>query len=273
MSNKEEFKRFLIVDKGLQQITVKSYAECAKRVTNLIGQYPNHEKIKDYIYILYTSGYSYSHKTNTALALEKYMEFIKSPIYLGRQKKPKRMIKDTLSEGEITAILLCTKNLREKAIICLLAYSGIRNLELCNLKTRNLSITQNILTILKGKGLKDGVCEIPPCCTEVMINYLQVYPREHDDFLFTTLVKRNQMQTGDVRKIVKVVARRAKMVKRVYPHLFRHSMACNMLLRGANIITLQKQLRHSWLDSTLHYINSIIFTEKNNYQKHVPSYL
>lgn len=81
------------------------------------------------------------------------------------------------------------------------------------------------------------------------------------------------MAPCDIRKMVKVIAKRAKIEKRCYPHLFRHSLTANMLLRGADIISLKNQLRHSWLETTLHYANSIVFVKKNLYQKFAPSYI
>lgn len=273
MSNKKQFETFLVVEKGLQNVTVKGYSDCIDRVAKVIGRYPDVEKVRGYIFVLYTSDYSYSHKTNTALAIERYMEFLGTPIQLGRQKKPKVIIKETLTEGEITGMIISTKNIREKAILSLLAYSGVRNMELCNLKVKDIHFSENIITVIRGKGLKDGISEIPPICTKVISEYLTVFPRIQNDFLFTTLRYKHHLNTRDIRKLVKTVSRRAKVTKRVYPHLFRHSMAANMLMRGANLITLKNQLRHTLLETTLHYINSIIFVEKNNYQKFVPSYL
>lgn len=209
----------------------------------------------------------------TALAIERYMEFLGTPIQLGRQKKPKVIIKETLTEGEITGMILSTKNIREKAILSLLAYSGIRNKELCNLKVKDVRFNENTITVICGKGLKDGISEIPPVCTKVVSEYLTIFPRLQNDFLFTTLRHKHCLDTRDVRKLVKTVSKRAKVAKRVYQHLFRHSLAANMLMRGASIITLRNQLRHTLLETTLHYINSIIFVEKNNYQKFVPSYI
>lgn len=273
MTNTKEFERFLTVEKGLQQITIKGYVGSAIRLSKIVGQYPTQEQVKNYMYNLYTSSFSYSYKTNTALGIEKYMEFIGNPIRFGRQKKPKPMIKNTLTEAEITTMIFNCKDIRQKALLSLLAYSGIRNLELCNLRVRDVLITQNAVRIINGKGLKDGISQIAPECTEVLIKYLNEFPRNLDAYFFTTLQKGNQLATGDVRKWVRVIAKRAKMTKRVYPHLFRASMTANMLLRGADIISLKTQLRHSWLETTLLYANSILFVEKNNYQKFSPSYL
>jgi hypothetical protein len=52
-----------------------------------------------------TAGASYSHVVNTSLALERYTEFIGNPIRLGRPKKPRPLIRHTLSEAEITLMI------------------------------------------------------------------------------------------------------------------------------------------------------------------------
>jgi integrase/recombinase XerD len=273
MKNAKAFASFLIARKGLQQITVDGYVSTYKRFSKLIGDEPTISKAEKFIYDFFTSNYSYSYKLNTVLSLEQYMEFIGKPTKFGRRKKPKPIIKNTLTEAEVTTMIFNCRNIREKAIIALLAYSGIRNLEMCNLKVEDFLYSNNAIRIIKGKGIKDGLSEIAPECTEILLKYLSDYPREKSDFVFTTLQKGNKMATNDIRKWVKVIARRAKIEKRVYPHLFRHSMTANMLLRGADLISLKNQLRHSWLETTLHYANSIVFVEKNRYQKFAPSYI
>jgi len=269
----KEFEQFLIARKGLQMVTVLGYIGSYKRMSKMIGDYPTIEQAERYIFNMYTSEYSYSYKLNTALGVEQYMEFIGRSIKFGRQKKPKPIIKNTLTEAEITTMIFNCRDIRQKAILSLLAYSGIRNLEVCKLKVKDVLITQNAIRVINGKGIKDGISQIAPECTEILIKYLNEFPREQDNYLFTTLQKGNRLGTSDLRKWVKVIARRAKIEKRVYPHLFRASMTANMLLRGADIISLKNQLRHSWLETTLHYANSIVFVEKNLYQKFAPSYL
>lgn len=270
---KEVFAQFLVVRKGLQEVTVNGYVGSYKRMSDVLGDYPEIEQVEKYIFAMYTSEYSYSYKLNTMLGVEKYMEFIGRPIKFGRQKKPRPIIKNTLTEAEITTMIFNCRDIRQKALLSLLAYSGIRNLEICKLKVQDVLITQNAIRVINGKGLKDGVSQIAPECTEILIKYLNEFPRGQDDYFFTTLQKKNRLSTGDVRKWVKVIARRADIKKRVFPHLFRASMTANMLLRGADIISLKNQLRHAWLETTLSYANSIVFVEKNQYQKFCPSYL
>jgi site-specific recombinase XerD len=267
------FASFLVARKGLMPTTVFGYSQAVKRIVRVIGRNPSPEKLEKFVTNLYSSEMSYHHKLNNVLALEKYLEFLGSPIRFGRQRKPKPIIKDTLTEGEITKLLFNCKNERERAILSIFAYSGLRNKEVCNLKVKDFLWNQNAIRVIQGKFAKDGISEIPPECSKIVIDYLNLFPRDSEKFLFTTLRKDHQMDTRDMRKLVKVVARRSKISKRVYPHLLRHSLAANMILRGADVISLKNQLRHSWLETTLHYANSIVFVEKNRYQKFAPSYI
>ena len=61
------------------------------------------------------------------------------------------MIKDILTESEVSRIIQSARNLREKAIVCLLAYSGMRNREVCNLMVRELDLGSNRVIVLAGK--------------------------------------------------------------------------------------------------------------------------
>ncbi len=268
----KDFEKFLVIKRGLQPVTVSGYVSGAKRMEKRIGKKPSTEKIEEYMYQLYNSEYSYAHKTNTALAVEAYTEFLGRPLKFGRQKKPKTIVKDTLTEAEVTKIIFSCKNLKEKAIISLLAYSGIRNKELCDLKVKNFDSGKNQIRVIQGKGLKDGISQISAECSKILQNYIQENNLEENDYMFWTY-QGNQYTGGALRKRVKVVSKRANILKRVFPHLFRSSLAVNMLIRGADIISLKNQLRHSMIDTTFQYLNSIVLGERNLYEKFEPSYL
>ena len=59
-----------------------------------------------------------------------------------------------------------------------------------------------------------------------------------------------------VQQIVKEMAEKAKIKKRVYPHLLRHSVATTLLERGMLIEQIQKFLGHSKLETTQVYAES-----------------
>ena len=161
----------------------------------------------------------------------------------------------------------------EKAMITLLAYSAIRNRSFCNIKLRDIDFGENTLRVRKVKGRKEYISNISSDCVRILLSYLQEYPRKLDDFLFTTKVRSNQYQTSDIRKFVKVLGRRAKIEKKIYPHLLRHSLASNMLNRGANIILIKEQLGHDWIQSTENYLTCFPSRIKSEFEIYKPSYI
>jgi integrase/recombinase XerD len=221
------------------------------------------------------AGASYSHVVNTSLALERYTEFIGNPIQLGRPRKPKRIIRGTLTEAEITLMLAACRNIREQAILTLLAYSGLRDKELCGLRVADVDVASQIVHVHGGKGQKDRDAFISPACAGLVLRYLQ---RERpgagpEDPLFVTIEKRNPYGTQDLRKLVHVVAKRAHIKKRVWPHLFRHSLATNMLIRGAHILAIKEQLGHAFVETTMVYLHAVPTAMQGQYRFFAPSYL
>lgn len=234
---------------------------------------PHYNEIKDHMLWMREKDYSFSHITNTILAIEHYTQFKGNPVKLGRPKKPRRIIKDFLSESEISRIIAAAKDIRKKCIVSLLAYSGIRNQELCNLKLEDIDLGSNEIRVLGGKNVKDRIVNISCECTRTLILYLKQFPRQNDEYLFTTLQKKNPLASQDLRKTVKVLGKKAGIEKRVYPHLFRHSLASNLLKRGAGIMLIKEQLGHAFIDSTMIYVQSINLRTKSEYDYFKPAYM
>lgn len=270
----KKFEEYLIVERGLSKITVDGYCRCLRIVLRRSGKTcSNYRQIKEHILWMHEKQYSYSHIVNTSLALEHYARLNGLRIRIGRPRKPKRIIKDVLSESEVSRLIQATKNVREQAIICLFSYSGIRNLELCGLKVDDIDLGANHIRILGGKNKKDRIVNISPECTRTLIEYLRQYPRERNEFLFTTLVRGNRLAPGDTRKIIRVLAQRARIGRRVYPHLLRHSLATNLLNRGASLIMIQNQLGHAFIESTMIYVTSQPFRNRSEYDFYKPAYM
>lgn len=261
----KNFESFLFL-KGLQPVTVSGHLAGIKRILKQTKP----EYFNEFVINLYKSNFSYSHKANTVKTIEYYLEFIGQPHKFCHQKKPKTLLKETLSEAEINSLMLCCKNIREKAILSLLAYSGVRPKELCNIRVSDLNIGDKTLFINLGKGMKDGFVEISGRCIKVILEYLNAYPRQNNDYLFQTLSGKQYNQCA-LRKLINVLAKRAKINKRVYPYLFRHSLATNMINRGANILYVKQQLRHSYIETTMKYIHSNITRESN--ERFLPQYI
>lgn len=270
----KKFEGYLMVDRGLSKVTAAGYCRAVsislRRMRKFVPQYAN---IKDHVGWMYDKNYSYSHVVNTSLGLEHYTRFKGDAVKLARPKKPKRLIKDVMTESEISRVLMAAKNIRNKAVLCLLAYSGLRNQELCNVRLEDVDLGGNQVTVRDGKNRQDGVVNISPECTRILIEYLRQFPRDKDSFLFTTLVRGHQLKTGDVRKILRLTARRAAIERRIFPHLLRHSLATNLLNRGASLMMIQQQLRHRFIESTMIYVVSRPIRNRSEYDFHKPAYM
>lgn len=268
------FEKFLFIKKGLQPITVGGHIRMVVIILRKMGtQNPSKNQWENYVLELYKSAYSYSYKANQVKSIEYWTEFLGKPLRFGRQKKPSPIIKDTLTEAEVTKLLFNCRNSRESAIISTLAYSGLRNKELCKLKVKDIDAGNNTVRVIQGKNFKDRIVYISGHCTKLILKYLVEYPRSEDSYLFTILRTGKPYNGIALRKLVRVLGKRAKLQKRIYPYLLRHSLATNMLGRGANILTIKKQLGHAWIDTTMLYLHSIGYAVKNEYDQFAPSYV
>ena len=269
-----EFRSYLLAMKGISDVTVQGYTGSLKPMFRRIKSgRPTHEEIKDYIVWMHDEEYSYNYIVNTSLAIEWWTRFHGYPIKLGRPKKPRTIVKDVLSEAETTRMIASAKNIREKAIITLLAYSGVRNKELCGLRVCDINLGDNMVRVLSGKNKRDRLIHISGDCSRVMLEYLNAYQRTPEDYLFTTLVRDEKYTSWALRRLTHLLADRADIRKRVYPHLLRHSLAVNLLRRGANLVLIQRQLGHAYISSTEIYIASFPQRVQSNYQLYIPSFL
>jgi site-specific recombinase XerD len=270
----KKFEEFLIVDQGLGKTTVGGYCRAMSIALRRMRKFvPQYDDVKKHMLWMHEKEYSYSHIVNTSLAIEQYARFKGVEIKLGRPRKPKRVVQDILTESEVSRLIQSTKGTREKAMICLLAYSGIRNSELCSLKLQDINLGDNYITVKGGKNNKDRRINIASECTKILIEYLGIYKREPESFLFTTVKHNHQLATCDTRKMIRILAKRANIGRRVFPHLFRHSLATNLLNRGASLIMIKNQLGHAFIESTMIYATSMPFRTKSEYDYFKPAYM
>lgn len=270
----ESFKKHLVLHHSLRNITIKGHLDNIKRMLKVLeNTNPEKEEVTDYVYEIKNSDKSCSHVSNNISSVEKYMDFKKKLVRYAKPKRPKQFIKETLTEGEITRIIQACKNIKEKALMIILSYSGIRVKSLCDLKLKDVDFGDNTLLIRKSKGRKQYLAHIPSESIKILLRYLEMFPKKNEDYLFTTWTRNNQYTGSDIRKMVKVISERANIEKNVSPHTFRHSLASNMLNRGANIILIKEQLGHDWIESTMVYCHSFPQRIKSEYEIYKPSYI
>ncbi len=270
----ERFGNYLYARCGLSESTVQLMLGFVRRFAPKIGLDPAHDQIEAYIADMRRKGDSYANVSNAIKAVEHYMQFRGDPIRLKRPRKPQGAGVVVLSEGKIALLLAAAGTLRERAMLGLLAYGGIRNRELTELRVRDVDVPQQSVSIVNGKGSKARVCCVSGECMEILAGYLRERQAGPDEFLFVTVRHKHKLQTQDVRKIVRTTARRAGIERRVWPHLLRHSLATALLSRGASVYSIQALLGHSFVSTTMeYYLHPSSRNVRADYLRCVPSFV
>ena len=270
----DEFTNHLYAHHGFAAATVDLTVGFIRRANAILGMDPAEEDVERYIAGMRQAGQSYGQVSNAIRAVERFMEFLGKPSHLKQPRKPKGVNVPVLSEAKISVMLSKTRTLRERAMLAIMAYSGVRNRELCDLRIRNIDMAQQAVWVECGKNEKGRMCCVPGECIELLFAYLQERKGGPDDYLFVTVRNHNQMQTQDIRKFVRVMAKRCGIEGRVWPHLFRHSLATSLLSRGASVYSIQALLGHTFISTTMSYY--LHPTNKNiraDYNRCVPSYI
>jgi integrase/recombinase XerD len=269
-----KFANHLFARCGMAESSVDLMVGYIRRMLPLTGPRPTKDALDQLIGDMRRNKTSYGHLTNAMKAIEHYMTFIGDPVRFGRPRKPSPAALKVLSEGKIALMLVATRNIREKAMLALLVYTGLRNRELVDLRVSDVDVPQQAITIRAGKGQRGRVCCVSGECMEILADYLRERRGGPEDWLFVTVRKRHQLQTQDVRKFCRVLARRAGLNIRVWPHLFRHSLATALLDRGANIYSIKEILGHAFISTTMDvYLHPSSRNVKADYHRCVPSYL
>ncbi len=175
-----------------------------------------------------------------------------------------------LTEEEVEAMLRVPdrrtlQGKRDYAILLLLLTTGLRKAEICNLKLGDLKTYRNQAVIdVVGKGKKFRRIPIKNETTLIAIqDYLKAskngvnseYP------MFFTLGKHGPYEQRcltpkAVDCLVKSVAKKALIHKRIHPHVMRHTFATTLLDKGNDLRTVQALMGHSHIRTTETYLHS-----------------
>ncbi|MCC7160245.1 tyrosine-type recombinase/integrase [Candidatus Nomurabacteria bacterium] len=153
------------------------------------------------------------------------------------------------------------KDLRDRAILELLFSTGLRVSELCSL-TRDIDLNSDELSI-RGKGGKVRVVFISDSAKKFLRQYLS-QRKDMDDALFIKIGKNSPKTMAakgknlgvtkrTIERVIKQLATKAGISKKVTPHVMRHMFATDLLGNGADLRSVQAILGHSNIGTTQIY--------------------
>ena len=158
-----------------------------------------------------------------------------------------------LTPAELAQLISRARTERDRLIVEVLAYTGMRRAELRSLRKSDIDVQRERVIVLHGKGNKQRVVFVPRHVAEK----LSAHAADHEsEFVFEGRGGR-PMSLRNINYILTRVGREASVCTPnpryvgVGPHLIRHSFARNWKRSGGSIESLQKILGHASVKTTL----------------------
>jgi len=185
---------------------------------------------------------------------------------------PRRVEPKGIAQGDFLALLGTTEggtvaDLRDRAVLLLLADTGCRVGGLCGLRVYDVNLGTRLARVTE-KGGKTRFVPFTRTTAEAIQWWLEVRPQGKGDSLFVGLGNRarDELTPTGVAKMLKARAKRAGVAGPVNPHSFRHAFARDFLMGGGDLGTLADLLGHTSVMVTKDYYG--IFTTQELQEKH-----
>ena len=288
----QPFTDYLLLEKNYSVLTVKAYQNDLEDFLDFIKyEYEsnsikkiNYSQIRSWIVSLVENGIANRSINRKVSALNTYFKFLlktgdinNNPLSKHRALKTSKKIQIPFSEAEIKTVLDDLnfaddfESVRDKFIIELFYSTGIRRIELVELKLTSIDLNTKTLKVL-GKRNKERIVPLLKSVVLTAVKYLKLrkeLERISDaDILFLTKKGYKIYETLVYRTINGYFSLASSKVKKS-PHILRHSFATHLLNQGADLNAVKELLGHSSLAATQVYThNSIAELKKVHINAH-----
>ncbi len=172
-------------------------------------------------------------------------------------KAPDCLHQRLLSEMEVQGMFLLETHPRNRALLRLLYYGGLRVSELCALKWDDIDVSgSEVRVTVTGKGIKTRTVLVP------LSVGVEVLALQGDASTSEPMFRSRQgdhfghLARSRVYQIVKAAAQRAGIKGNISPHWLRHAHASHAIQRGAKLHLVCATLGHSSLAVTGRYLHA-----------------
>jgi site-specific recombinase XerC len=142
---------------------------------------------------------------------------------------------------------------RNRAMIALLADSGLRKEELRRLRWGDLDRGARLVHVRAGKGQKDGTAFLGETTASLLRTWLAVHPDPQPAAPVCCTRTGTMLGPYTIGLTLGRLSQRAGLPQRIGPHALRHYAATSLLRRTGDLELVRRVLRHESLAMTLRY--------------------
>ena len=267
-----EFVSYLKIEKGLSSNSIIAYTNDTNKLknycedNNLSAKEVQYSDLKNFIAELYDLGLSARSQARIISGIKQFYAYLlienlitSDPSELLEQPKIGRKLPEVMTIEEID-ILINANNLtkdegyRNRALLEVLYSCGLRVSELVNLKFSDLFYDEGFVRII-GKGNKERLVPLSMSVEKEIQTYVEnmrsklTIKQGHENFIFLNR-RGTQLTRVMVFIIIKDLASKTDLQKKISPHTFRHSFATHLIEGGANLRAIQEMLGHESIITT-----------------------
>lgn len=176
---------------------------------------------------------------------------LKSPVRRIHKVKTGTNIKETYSDEELELMRDNCIELRDLAMIDMLASTGMRVGELVLLNSEDIDFNERECIVF-GKGSKERVVYFDARTKIHLQNYLDSRTDDNPALFVSLKSPHERLKIGGVEVRLRVLGEQLGLQK-VHPHKFRRTLATMAIDKGMPIEQLQQLLGHRKIDTTLQY--------------------
>ena len=247
---------------GCSEKSLKYYLTTIQSMLNSIGKKIKHiqtDDIRNYL-TEYQANKKSSRVTidNIRRILSSFFSWLededyilKSPVRRIHKVKTASNIKETYSDEALELMRDNCTELRDLAIIDMLASTGMRVGEMVLLNRDDIDFNERECVVF-GKGSKERVVYFDARTKIHLQNYLESR-KDNNPALFVSLKSPHErLKIGGVEVRLREFGRQLG-INKVHPHKFRRTLATMAIDKGMPIEQLQQLLGHRKIDTTLQY--------------------
>ena len=282
------FSEYLLHEKNYSALTVKAYITDLESYSEFVNreydsdtiQNVNYPQIRSWIVFLVEQKISNRSINRKISSLNSYFKFLiktetiqANPLSKHKALKTDKKVQIPFSPKEmeevfdILALQTDFEGVRNRLIVELFYATGIRRIELIQIKLKDLDIDNKTLKVL-GKRNKERFIPLIDSVVCTANTYMQLRNEleiiKDAEYLFLT--KRGlKVYENLVYRIINEYFSQASFKVKKSPHILRHSFATHLLNQGADLNAVKELLGHSSLAATQVYTHNSIAELKKVY--------